>query len=311
MALYYNNTTYSGEIWFTNDPLGHDGYVEWTTSSAGNSPSKNRKVFTMGAAIGKIITLPEDCSYMFDGATSFDKIWLFDTSNVTNMSYMFREYQSTSSLDLSSWDVSNVTNMSNMFLRCNLTSLNLSGWNTSNVTNMGAMFYSCTRLASLDLSGFDTSKVTDMHGMFCYCSNLTSLSLSGWDTRNVMNMSSMFYSCSNLTSLDLYSFKPYSLTDMGSMFFDCSALKSIVVSNSWTIAPVLSGSTVFNGCTSLIGGAGTTFDSSHTTYNYAIIDTNSSGTWGVDKGYLTGPGWYECELYLKTSEGWVKQEVYA
>ena len=44
-------------------------------------------------------------------------------------------------------NTSNVTNMSDMFFNCNsLSSLpDISKWNTSNVTNMGNMFYYCKK----------------------------------------------------------------------------------------------------------------------------------------------------------------------
>ena len=69
-------------------------------------------------------------------------------------------------------NTSNVTNMSYMFNRCSgLTSLDLSGWNTSKVKDMNQMFYYCNKLETLDLSGWNTSKVTDMNGMFNGCPN--------------------------------------------------------------------------------------------------------------------------------------------
>ena len=42
-----------------------------------------------------------------------------DTSNVTDMNYMFYSCSALTSLDVSGWDTSNVTNMTNMFKGCN------------------------------------------------------------------------------------------------------------------------------------------------------------------------------------------------
>jgi surface protein len=83
-------------------------------------------------------------------------------------------------LDLSSFDTSNVTDMSYMFYGCNsLTNLDLSSFNTSNVTYMGYMFRGCNSLTNLDLSSFDTSNVTYMKDMmkdmFDGCSSLQTL----------------------------------------------------------------------------------------------------------------------------------------
>ena len=70
-------------------------------------------------------------------------------------------------------DTSNVTNMSSMFNNCrSLTSLDLSSFNTSNVATTEYMFYNCRSLTSLDLSSFDTSKVTSMYWMFASCTSL-------------------------------------------------------------------------------------------------------------------------------------------
>ena len=99
-------------------------------------------------------------------------------------------------------DTSNVTDMTAMFNNCSsLTSLNVSGWNTSNVISMNSMFTTCSALTSLDLSGWDTSNVTNMTAMFQNCSALTSLDLSGWNTSNDTNIGGMFGNCSALKTI--------------------------------------------------------------------------------------------------------------
>ena len=60
-----------------------------------------------------------------------------------------------------------VTDMSQMFFDCSsLTTLDLSHFDTSNVTEMRGMFSGCSALTTLDVSHFDTSKVEDMSNMF-------------------------------------------------------------------------------------------------------------------------------------------------
>ena len=147
-----------------------------------------------------------------------------------DMSYMFYECRTLTSLDLSSFNTSAVTNMSSMFSSCSaLTSLNLSGFDTSAVTDMYSMFFECRALTSLNLSGFDTSSVTSMAFMFYSCSGLTSLDLSSFNTSAVTNMSSMFYYCRALTSLNLSSFDTSAVTNMSGMFSECSALTSLIL----------------------------------------------------------------------------------
>ena len=152
-----------------------------------------------------------------------------DTSNVTDMAYMFEQTNLTN-LDLSGFDTSNVTDMRNMFsLTRSLTSLDVSGFDTSNVTNMRNMFAGTNSLTSLDVSSFDTSNVTDMAGMFSGIGSLTSLDLSGFDTSNVRYMRNMFQRA-RLTSLDLSSFDTSNVTDMAGMFFSAHGLTSLDVS---------------------------------------------------------------------------------
>lgn len=100
------------------------------------------------------------------------------------------------------FDTSNITDMSDMFKGCLIINkcLNLSSFNTSKVTNMSYMFYGYLyNLEYLYLNGWDTSKVTDMSYMFSMCTTLTSLDLTGWDTSKVTDMSYMFHNCLNLS----------------------------------------------------------------------------------------------------------------
>ena len=101
---------------------------------------------------------------------------------------------------LSNLNTSEVTNMSYMFCYCTrLTSLELSHFNTSKVTFMYGMFYGSSGLTSLDLSSFNTTKVTGMTNVFAYCSNLRTITVgSDWSTAAVTSSSNMF---NNNTSL--------------------------------------------------------------------------------------------------------------
>jgi len=129
--------------------------------------------------------------------------------------------------------------------------------NTSEVTNMAHMFNSCSKLTSIDLSGFNTSKVTDMR--------------------------LMFYNCTGLTSLDLSSFNTSNVTNMFNMFGGCSSLRTICVGNGWSTAAVSTSTNMFYNCTSLVGGQGTTWNSSNPKdKTYAHIDGGPS-----NPGYFT------------------------
>ncbi|ECB9705980.1 BspA family leucine-rich repeat surface protein [Listeria monocytogenes] len=170
-----------------------------------------------------------DMSYMFDGSdsTSLD-LSSFDTSSVTNMAFMFYS-SAAASLDLSTFDTSSVTNMYCMFRYCDVaTSIDVSNFNTSNVTNMGSMFSYTSAVTGLDVSEFDTSKVTNMNGMF-QSSAATSIDVSGFNTSNVTDMNGMFRD-SSVPSIDVSNFNTSNVMDMRYMFYN-SAVTSIDVSN--------------------------------------------------------------------------------
>ena len=153
--------------------------------------------------------------------SSYEKITLNNGENkLTDWNYGFyfdnsMKTNQITSFDLSKYDTSNVTNMSDMFRNCSgLTSLDLSSFDTSNVTNMSDMFRNCSGLTSLDLSSFDTSKVTNMSYMFNHCYNLTSLDVSNFDTTNVTRMNYMFRDCTKLTHIKCkQSFKDWCWTN--------------------------------------------------------------------------------------------------
>ena len=226
-----------------------------------------------------------DMSAMFWGCSSLTSLDVtgFKTDNVTNMRGMFAYCSSLTSLDVTGFKTDNVTDMFQMFRDCsNLTSLDLTGFKTDNVTDMRNMFKFCSGLTSLDLPGFKNSNVTNMSEMFWGCSGLTSLDLTGFKTDNVTSMSGMFWDCSGLTSLDVTGFKTDKVKDMGGMFCNCSGLTTIYAGDGWSTAKVTNSGSMLYGCTSLVGGAGTTYDADHTDHAYAHIDGGTS-----KPGYFT------------------------
>ena len=174
-----------------------------------------------------------DMSSMFKGMYGFTSLDVsnFDTSNVTDMSSMFQGTWQLVSLNLLNFNTSKVKKMNSMFNGSSLPSLNLSSFNTSSVTDMNKMFYNMMKLTSLDLSNFDTTNVIDMSGMFSSTFKLTSLNLSSFNTSNVTNMKNMFAYTSRLTSLDLSNFDTTNVIDMNQMFFDMQKLVSLDISN--------------------------------------------------------------------------------
>ena len=215
--------------------------------------------------------------------TTIENLNLLKTANVENMSSMFWNCSSLTSLDLSNFNTANVTNMHDMFWGCSsLTSLDLSNFNTSNVTIMDGLFEYCSGLSSVSVSNFNTTNVTNMMFMFDGCSSLTSLDVSNFNTANVTEMTSMFADCHSLTILDLSNFNTANVTSMWSMFWGNSSLETIFVGDGWSMEKVENSTTMFNGCTALRGGAGTTYSEEHIDGTYAHIDGGVS-----NPGYFT------------------------
>ena len=180
-------------------------------------------------------------------------------------------------------NTSEVTAMRWMFGSCvSLSSLDVSHFNTENVTTMSCMFYGCSGLTSLDVSQFNTANVMFMDLMFSYCSGLKSLDVSHFNTANVKDMCMLFQGCSSLTSLDLSHFKTDNVYDMSDMFNNCSKLTTIYAGNDWSTDAATRSNDMFINCTKIVGGKGTTYNSSHTDKAYAHIDGGPS-----NPGYFT------------------------
>ena len=145
-------------------------------------------------------------------------------------------------------DTSQVTDMSNMFKQCSsLTSLDVTHFNTSQVTVMRSMFRECKSLTNLDLSNFDTSQVINMSYMFQECIGLNKLDLSSFNTSNVTDMTYMFFGCKNLINLDLSNADFTKVTNYQNMFLNVPSTIEVLVKDATAQAWIqskLSGGTV-------------------------------------------------------------------
>ena len=252
--------------------------------------------------------------YELTEMTSIEGMENLNTSQVTSMHHMFYGCAKLAELDLSSWNTSNVEIMSYLFRECkSLTSVNLSSFNTTNVKNMDGMFYDCEALKTVDLSMFNTSKVTSMNNMFGLCKSLETLDLSSFDTREVVDMSSMFKFCTSLQTLDLSSFDTKKAEYMSAMFSDCDNLQVIDITsfdirrvvgmdNMFSWCPLLtticcfgdwttstaSDNDMFDGCESLVGGMGTTYNDEVKDKSYARRDGGEASPGYFTEETITG-----------------------
>lgn len=228
---------------------------------------------------------PTSTAYWFNGFATCTNIDMtnLDTSHVINMAQMFGGCYALESIDMSNFNTNVVVDMSSMFTNCrNITTIDVSGFNTSNVTNMSGMFNSCYKLVSLDLSNFNTSNVTNMESMFQETNAIQNIDLSGFDTSKVTTMRRMFYECDNLTTVDISGFDVSLVSDMREMFSYVETLTTIYASSLFDALNVSSSTNMFRSTRSLVGGAGTVWNSSYTDKTYAHIDGGTS-----NPGYFT------------------------
>lgn len=186
-----------------------------------------------------------DMSYLLAGTkiTNTDALSGWDTSKVTNMTSLFAGDEKLSDITgLKEWDTSNVTNMQDTFYRCGFEDISvLSNWSVDNVTNMCATFRACSNITNVKaLAGWHTDNVTTMVQLFCECSKLSDISgLREWETGAVTDMSSLFDNCGSLTSATgLEKWDTSNVTRLYALFNECYKLKDISALASWKTGAV-------------------------------------------------------------------------
>ena len=175
---------------------------------------------------------------MFSGARAFNQPLAFNTSQVTDMRFMF--YDATEFNQPLTFDTSQVTDMRGMFQSASAFNQPLT-FDTSQVTNMEQMFWNA-RAFNQPLT-FDTSQVTTMNG-----NNSTTTSYSrNWDTRNVTNMRYMFSGARAFNQP--LTFDTSQVTDMRGMFSKATAFNQPLTLNTSQVTDMrfmFSGARAFN-----------------------------------------------------------------
>ena len=149
---------------------------------------------------------PTTCRSWFNGfsqLTEIKGIKNLNTSNVSDMAYMFAGCSKLKSVDLTYMYSPYVKDMSYMFNNClSLKTVYLKGLNTSNVEDMKHMFELCINLGYLDLSSFNTQKVKNFERMFYGCSLLKAIYASPKfvvvNSPNLISKAEMFSRCYKL-----------------------------------------------------------------------------------------------------------------
>ncbi len=110
--------------------------THWDATAAGTLANYNSK-------IDSVVDFGDmgwtNLNYAFKNCTSLISFAGGNTSSVTRAIEMFRGATALTSLDVSSWDTSNVTNMSFMFANATVANPDITSWNVGKVANMTSM----------------------------------------------------------------------------------------------------------------------------------------------------------------------------
>ena len=250
-------------------------------------------------------------SAMFIGCSSLQKIDLHNKggNNLSGIGGMFNGCTNLKEINMSGFNFGTAS-MGGLFAGlAQLQIINLTNANTSSVQSMGEMFNGCSKLEKLNLSGLGGDRLASISHIFKDCTNLKEINMSGFNfgssllspggifsdsSVEIFNLSGanfrygtslrgLFTGMSHLKVIDLSNIiLNDNITDVSGLFYNDSILQTIYVSNTWNVNNITSSDGMFYGCTSLVGGAGTTFDSNYTDKTYAHIDGGQS-----NPGYLT------------------------
>ena len=230
----------------------------------------------------------------------------FDTSSVTNMSFMFANIDNLKEYNLSDFDTSKLNNMQAMFINnLSLEKVNLDSFNLGNSVGshhiIGGLFNNSNNIKSIsmknwklpesftdaigcrvsglcshkleyiDVTGWDLCKTKDISGLFGTLYAEKIIGMDTWDTSNVVKMKNVFGS-GFLKEIDLHSWDTSNVTNMQCMFCDNNNLHTIYVGDNFKTNNVSDSSGMFDSLPLIVGGNGTTYDSNHVDKEYARID---------------------------------------
>ena len=186
----------------------------------------------------------EPWNHCADNKHKYSHISLWDTSQLTDMSYLFSFKECIQELftddpysfgggenepnkyylcakdfneNINTWDVSNVKTMEGMFDGCENFNQPLNSWDVGKCENMKDMFDGCKNF-NQPLEKWDVGKCENMEDMFNCCENFNQ-PLNSWDVSNVENMDWMFWNC-NQFNQPLNTWNVSNVKEMEHMFND-------------------------------------------------------------------------------------------
>ncbi|WP_170309806.1 BspA family leucine-rich repeat surface protein, partial [Seonamhaeicola maritimus] len=181
-----------------------------------------------------------DMSYMFLNATNFNQnIGSWNTASVTNMRDMFNGASSFNQ-NIGALNTANVLNMRNMFQNASSFNQDIGTWNTSNVTSMFGMFQEATSFNE-NIGNWDTGNVTIMRSMFEGAINFNQ-NIGAWNTSSVTIMTAMFYGASSFNQ-DNGGWDTSNVTSMLAMFYEAVSFDQDL--GNWNVENLVDASNMF------------------------------------------------------------------
>lgn len=128
-------------------------------------------------------------------------------------------------------DTSQVTDMSYLFAYCGASTLNVSSFNTTKVTDMTMMFGNNANLESLDLSHFDVTQVQSMRQLVSYNRQLKKILMPSSVSSSLKDLKRMFIGNRLLTELELSKINTakVSNSNLNEMLSGMTGLKNLVL----------------------------------------------------------------------------------
>ena len=202
------------------------------------------------------VTCLKNAEGIFYYMTALEEVDLsrWDTSNVTNMSYLFADCTSLSNIEgLRNLNLSKVTNAQNMFAGCvSITSLEpVEHWNVSSLKKAYAMFDGLSKITSADFSNWNVSNVDNFAWFMAECAELQTIDITGWNTPNLVYTYSMLRDNPKLhTITGLGNINTSKLLSINNMFTNDVSLTTLDLHN-WNTTKLETMSEAFIGCTNL------------------------------------------------------------
>lgn len=152
-------------------------------------------------------------------------------------------------------------------------------------TTCARLFNQLFFVTTIDLTALDTSECTDFSRMFSGCNRLATVNTEKLDVSSATTMQMMFYDAFKVgnVAIDISTWDTANLTNTNQMFANATRLKTIYASDSIVTGNVSNSGKMFDGCTNLVGGNGTAYDSSVVDKTYARIDKAGQPGYFTDK----------------------------